>query len=82
MINYTECARKLLWPNVRYYPGTGLEGLRKITKNLSHDSRSPGRVFNPRPPEYEAGVLTTRPRRSVNSYLKCYTEYVKIILVL
>jgi hypothetical protein len=31
-------------------------------KIFSKDSRSPGRDFNPRPPEYEAGVLTTRPR--------------------
>jgi hypothetical protein len=29
------------------------------------DSRSPGRDFNPGPPDYEAGVLTNRPRRSV-----------------
>jgi hypothetical protein len=26
---------------------------------LNHDSRSPGRKVNPRPPEHEAGVLTT-----------------------
>jgi hypothetical protein len=36
-----------------------------MTKNLSQDSRSPGRDLKPGPPEYEAGVLTTRPRRSV-----------------
>jgi hypothetical protein len=29
----------------------------------SQDNRSPGRDFSPGPPEYEAGVLTTRPRR-------------------
>jgi hypothetical protein len=34
-------------------------------KNLSQDSRCPGRDFNPGPPEYEAGVLITRPRRLV-----------------
>jgi hypothetical protein len=43
-------------------------GVRKITKYLSRYSRSPGRNLNPGPPEYEAGVLTIRPRRSV-SYL-------------
>jgi hypothetical protein len=32
-------------------------GLRRITKNLSQDSRSPGRDLNPGPPEYEAGEL-------------------------
>jgi hypothetical protein len=38
---------------LRHYPGIHLEGL----------SRSPGRDLNPEPSEYEAGVLTTRPRR-------------------
>jgi hypothetical protein len=33
-------------------------------KMFSKDSRSPGRDFNPRPLEYEVGVLTTRPRVS------------------
>jgi hypothetical protein len=33
--------------------------------NLSHDSRSSGRDLESRPPEYEAGVLTTQPRQSV-----------------
>jgi hypothetical protein len=32
--------------------------------HLSHDSRSPGRDLNPEPPEDEAGVLTSQPRRS------------------
>jgi hypothetical protein len=36
-------------------------------KYLSHDSRSPGRDLNLEPPEYEAGVLTTRLRRSIPS---------------
>jgi hypothetical protein len=42
-----------------------VEGLRITTKNLSHDSRSPGRDINPGPPEYEAGVLLTLKQRSV-----------------
>jgi hypothetical protein len=58
---------KRSWPNLRYYPGICMEGLRKTTKPLSRDSRSPGRDLNPGPPEYE-GVLITRPRRSVWSY--------------
>jgi hypothetical protein len=33
--------------------------------NLSRDSRSPGRDLNPGASEYEAGVLTTQLRRSV-----------------
>jgi hypothetical protein len=52
------------WRNLRYYPGVCLENLRKTMKNLSQDSRSPGQDLDPGPPKYEAGVLTTRPRRS------------------
>jgi hypothetical protein len=33
---------------------------------LSPDSRCPGRDFNPGHPEYEAGLLTTRPQRTVH----------------
>jgi hypothetical protein len=51
--------------NLKHFPVILLEGLRKTTKYLSQDSRSPGRKLNHGPPEYEAGVLTTRPRRSV-----------------
>jgi hypothetical protein len=32
----------------------------KTTKNLSQDSRFSGRDLNPGPPEYKAGMLTTR----------------------
>jgi hypothetical protein len=39
--------------------------MRKSMQNFSQDSRSPARDVNPAPPEYETGVLTTRPRRSV-----------------
>jgi hypothetical protein len=42
-----------------------LEGLRKATKSLIQDSRSPGRDLKPGPPEYEAGVVTTRLGPSV-----------------
>jgi hypothetical protein len=44
----------------RYYPGIRLDGLRKMMKAVSKDSRFPGRDFDSGPPEYEAGVLTTR----------------------
>jgi hypothetical protein len=42
-----------------------LEVLSKNTKNLSQDSRSLDRYLKPVPPEYGAGVLTTRPQRLV-----------------
>jgi hypothetical protein len=48
----------------RYCPDIRVE-LKKITKKLSQDSLSPGRDLNPGPPEHEARVLITRPRRSV-----------------
>lgn len=37
----------------RYLPGE----LRKTTKNLSQDSRSPGRDLKPGHPKYEVGVI-------------------------
>jgi hypothetical protein len=43
-----------------------MEGLMEITKNLSQVSWPPERDFNQGRPEYEVGVLTTRPRRSVS----------------
>jgi hypothetical protein len=52
--------RKRSWPNLRFYPRICLEGLRKATKNLSQDNWSPGEDLKPGPPEYEAGMLTTR----------------------
>jgi hypothetical protein len=52
---------------VRYYPGNRLEGLWKTDENIQ-DSLSPGRDLNPVPPEYEAGVLTTQARRSVENF--------------
>jgi hypothetical protein len=47
------------------YPDICLEGLRKTIKNLSQDNRSSDQYLNLWPPEYEAGVLTTWWRRSV-----------------
>jgi hypothetical protein len=39
------------------------------TEESSLDNRSPGRHLNPGPPEYEAGLLTTRQQRSMGKYL-------------
>jgi hypothetical protein len=65
MLNCKGFGRKRSWPNLRHYPGILVEGLREIIKNLSEDSRSQDRELNLRPPEYEAGVFTNQPRRSV-----------------
>jgi hypothetical protein len=48
---------------------SGMEGLRKTARNLSKDSPFLGRNLNPGPPEYEAGVLTTRLAMSGQWYL-------------
>jgi hypothetical protein len=47
-------------------PGSCLDVERKTTKTLSQDSLD----LNPGPPEYEAGVPTTRPQRSVRTVQK------------
>jgi hypothetical protein len=60
-MNWKEFGRKRSWPTLRYYPNIHLEGLRKASNNLGQDSKSLVRDLNPRPPKYEAGVLTTRP---------------------
>jgi hypothetical protein len=69
MNNWKGCGRKRSWPNLRYYHGICLEGVRKNTKTFSQDSRSPGRDLSQIHPIYEAGVLTTGPRYSVYSKL-------------
>jgi hypothetical protein len=58
MMNWKGCGRKRSWPIFRYYPEMFLEE-RKETRDISNQaSRSTGRNLNPRPREYEAGVLT------------------------
>jgi hypothetical protein len=58
MMNWKGYGTKQSWPNLRYYPNIFLEGLRKLQKNLSQNSRSLGRNFKPGPPEYEAVMLS------------------------
>jgi hypothetical protein len=52
---------------LRFYPGIRLVELMKTMTNLMQDSRYSGRNFNQGPPRYQAGVLTTRKRRSVTN---------------
>jgi hypothetical protein len=56
---------------LEHYPSICLEGLRKIIRNLSQDSCSPGQDLKPGPPEYEAGVLT---RSSAKFGRNCHTD--------
>jgi hypothetical protein len=64
-MNWKEFGSKRSWSNLRYYCDTRLESLRKTTKHLRQDLRSTGRDLIPGHPAYKAGVLITRPRRSV-----------------
>jgi hypothetical protein len=45
--------------DLRHYPGNSQEEMGKTTKKLHQDSGSSVPIFEPRPPEYEAGALTT-----------------------
>jgi hypothetical protein len=65
MKNWKGRVRKWSWPNLRQSRHLH-ESTEKNNENIQ-DSRSPGLDLKPEPPEYEAGVLTTRPRRSVMS---------------
>jgi hypothetical protein len=57
--------RKRPWPNSEVSPRhIPQKGLSKTTKNISQDSRPPGRDLKLGPPKY-AGWVTTGPRRSV-----------------
>jgi hypothetical protein len=64
-MKWKRFGRKRSWPNTKVLLRHHLESLRKTTKTLSHVSRSPGRNLNSGPPEYDAGMLTIRPRLSV-----------------
>jgi hypothetical protein len=44
---------------VRLYANICIGGLRKTKENLSRDSGSSDRDFNPGPPKYKVGVLPT-----------------------
>jgi K+-transporting ATPase c subunit len=58
-------------------------GRTKRNHEKHQDGRSQGRDLNPGPPEYEAGVLTTRPRHSAYSGFggAPQSSYMKINLV-
>jgi hypothetical protein len=47
MMNCKGFGRKRSWPNLIYYTGIRLEGVRKTTKKLKQDSWSPGPKFEP-----------------------------------
>jgi hypothetical protein len=56
-----EIMRKWSRPNFKVLSRHLPVGTKEIHKQFSQDNRSPGRDFNPGPPECEAGLLSTRP---------------------
>jgi hypothetical protein len=60
-MNWKEFGRNWSRPDFKelFWPLSG--GTDETMKHISQVIRSPVRDLNPLPPEYEAGVLTTRP---------------------
>jgi hypothetical protein len=59
-MNWEGHGRKCSWPNLSTIPAFTWGIGDKSRK--PQDTRSPGRYLNPGRPEYEVGMLTTRPR--------------------
>jgi hypothetical protein len=64
MMGWKWCGRKRLWPFK--VPSCHLPGGTEENHEKLQDNRPSGRDLYPEPPEYEAGVLTKLPRRSVS----------------
>jgi hypothetical protein len=66
---------------LRYYPGIFLKRLRKITRNLCQDSRSPGRDLNPGPTEWYPSVYVQVLQVSFSLEGFRSNFYMKLILI-
>jgi hypothetical protein len=64
MMNWRGFGRKRPLPNFKVLFRHARGGLRKTTKTSIRIAGRQDRGSNPGPPEYKAGVLTTRPRIS------------------
>jgi hypothetical protein len=53
MMNWKERGRKQMWPNLRFYPGISVDGLRKTTENLSQYSCLQDEILNHDVPNME-----------------------------
>jgi hypothetical protein len=65
MMKWKVFGRKWSWSNFKVLSWHSPGWTDESHENLGQNSRSPGRDLNPGPPKQEAGVLTTRQRRSV-----------------
>jgi hypothetical protein len=78
MMNWKGFGRKRSWPNFKALCRHSLDGLMKTTKSSVRIAGHWGQDLNPRPPEYEDGVLTTQARRSVlRKYRNMFQMYHK-----
>jgi hypothetical protein len=69
MMNSKRFGSKLSWPNFKGLSRNSLGGTEENHKTSIRRAGRRDRVLNLGPPEYEAGVLTTRPRRLVGRFL-------------
>jgi hypothetical protein len=87
MMNWESCGRKQSSCNFKAL-SRNLPGTDENHENLSNDSRSPGRDLNLGPPEYEAGVLTTRSWFSVpqcckgEQFIETLWQFIKTAIIL
>jgi hypothetical protein len=89
MLNWKGCGRKRLWPNFKVL-SQNLRGGTEKNHETPYNSRSPGWDLNPGPPEYESGVLTTRPRQLVKQsennglglVCHCRKYHIQVLLLL
>jgi hypothetical protein len=60
------------WPDLKVL-SQHLDGLRKTTKSFRIAGLQ-AKILSPGPPEYEAGMLTTRPKRSmpITQIVECF----------
>jgi hypothetical protein len=58
-MNWKGFGRTRSWLNFKVLSRHSPRGKKEVMKNLSQDSRSPGRDLNPTTAEYNAGALTT-----------------------
>jgi hypothetical protein len=69
MIKRKIFRRKRSWPNFNVVSQHSPGRVEESRENIRQDSRSAGRDLNPGPPDYEAGMFLTRPRRSATALL-------------
>jgi hypothetical protein len=87
-MNGKECGRNRSWPTFKIISQYSHGETEYNHENLSQDTRPRDRDLDPGPSEDEAGVLTTRPRRSVckpSHYIiltKAVTSYLAVVPII